>query len=318
MKVSRQFRQALHLVSTHEFIMSLHGIKKKNRFALSVFASLCLLSAGNALSQEFLLRNPFYPDAPEEQGRAVVSEQQLVLFVGDQPPEHFVRHPVADNQFSLAYLQPETGATLLWPIQLPGRIVVDIPNVGRVMEPWDLIPSQAPNPSPRRQIRFLQNPPLPPVTVEFTNRHSEEVICQLIDRRNPNAPVKFVIQPGESVKKRIQRDAGQTRQVVAIDPGGSLLGIVSEAPVPPQGLYDLTVYENRVQSTYIDRTGKDSLVPQAFLPPQQSRSPRSIGVFALPPGEALKQGSRVDVFASAKRAGNPGGLSRWPVPFPTN
>ena len=92
--------------------------------------------------------------------------------------------------------------------------------------------------------------------------------------------------------------------------------VVNEIPIPPEELYDVTVYENAVMSRYYDRTGKDRLVPSRFRPAKETRSPRSIGVFSLPAGDALQEGNRVDVLQSAKLAGNPGAAGEWPTPFP--
>lgn len=268
---------------------------------------------------EFLLRNPDFPFDPQQQGMVTVSAQEAVLVLGDGPQTRFIRNRQQDDQYSIGYIDLPSRTILRWPRDTRGAIFLVYPALNQVTRmPWQIVPLQNATPRPTRQIRIVDNPPLPPVEIEFTNKHTEPLICQLIDRRGRGMPVKFTIEPGRSVTTSLNRDAGKTRQIVSVAPTGEVLGVINEVQIPAEELYDVTVYENSVQSTYIDRTGKDNFAPVQFRAPSQTRSPRSVGVFTLPADEGLKNNSRVDVYASARRAGNPGAASNWTLPLPRN
>ena len=69
----------------------------------------------------------------------------------------------------------------------------------------------------------------------------------------------------------------------------------------PQPLVRLSVYELMVQSIARDSTRRG-----AGRIDEVSYAPRSVGMIVLPPGEQLRAGERIDVWTTAKMAGNAG------------
>ncbi|MEM7560892.1 MAG: hypothetical protein AAF394_17350, partial [Planctomycetota bacterium] len=68
---------------------------------------------------------------------------------------------------------------------------------------------------------------------------------------------------------------------------------------------DLSVYEEHLQSIAIDRTGTS---PNPIE--DVNYVPKSVGWLPLPVGEGLPEVSRMDLYAKAKQARNPGGVRR--------
>jgi hypothetical protein len=158
----------------------------------------------------------------------------------------------------------------------------------------------------------VPNPQLEPVDAVFENRHSEELVVRIFDVRQPDRPIELRIPPGDALRQRLERDAGATLEEVylAAAPGGQLVEEVSRYPLPPQQLYNVVVYANRVTSVYFDSTkpgGADT--PEAI-----TRSLVSLGVFPIPAGELLSVGARFDVYQEALRHRNPGAAARFDTP----
>lgn len=154
----------------------------------------------------------------------------------------------------------------------------------------------------RREI--VPNEPLPPVALEFENLHKEELVLRIHNLAAPQRPIEVSILPGKSALQRIERDAGATLEEVYLVPGprGEVVEEVHRIPLPPKKLYDVVAYANRVTSVYFDRTkGKKSTVPD-----ESSLSLVSLGVFPIPPGPAVSDGDKLDVYREAQAQRNPG------------
>jgi len=150
-------------------------------------------------------------------------------------------------------------------------------------------------------------PPLPPVEIRLENPHREDVVVQWGGALRPGAePETIDIPAGTSIRRQVQRDAGakrvETVRVRRFD--GTLVEEVREYRIPAQPLSTLAVFENRIQSVYIDRTGKDP------TPGSVTRGLRSLGAFRLPPGNALRDGQVINVYQEAVSRRNPGAV-RW-------
>ncbi len=157
----------------------------------------------------------------------------------------------------------------------------------------------------------IPNPPLPPVDVRLINTHREDLFVTINALGNPTLSKEIEIPVGGSVLHRFERDAGstivETYDVQA--PDGSFVNEVFSQPIPPQSLYSLTVYENRIQSMVIDRTQKRLAAEQIE---GVTKGLRSLGVFALPAGEGVGQLQSIDLYLQAVRQNNPGAASVFP------
>jgi len=152
----------------------------------------------------------------------------------------------------------------------------------------------------------LANAPLAPARVELVNRHQLELWVLIADVRFPQQSSRLKILPGESKTVELARDAGG--RVVETFAVPSPLGIVEEQQtfvLPPETLYDISVYELFLQSIAIDRTKRGAGAIE-----DENWSPKSIGVFPIPPGEQLRDGDVIDVFDAARRQQNPGAVRR--------
>jgi len=161
----------------------------------------------------------------------------------------------------------------------------------------------------RRNI--VPNPPLPPAEVLFENRTTEELLVQIVDRRGRNAARELRLLPGQSSAERIERDPGATLQEVYLVPGpsGEPLQEVRQAALPPDSWYDVVVSTNEVTYRYLDRRPNRGPLPDFDL-----RTPISLGVFPLPPGNALPAAARLDVAREAAAQRNPGAAVWFPPP----
>jgi hypothetical protein len=158
---------------------------------------------------------------------------------------------------------------------------------------------------------IVPNAPLAPVEVSMENTHSEELVLRIFDARRPDRPIEMRIPAGGRLTQRLERDAGATLEEVHLlaAPGGQLVEDVSRYPLPPQQLYSVVVYANRVTSVYFDRTKN-----RTDTPDEESRSLVSLGVFPIPPGELVREGERFDVYTEARRQRNPGAAAQFDTP----
>ncbi len=155
--------------------------------------------------------------------------------------------------------------------------------------------------------QFVANPPLPPAKLTLDNRHRYALVIALGDSRKGADFEQLRIEPGHSLTVELERDSGAT-VVETVEYRTLLGGWRTEeyvTSVPPSVQYDLSVYEEHLQSIAIDRTGTS---PNPIE--DVNYVPKSVGWLPLPVGEALPKVSRVDLYAKAKKARNPGGVRR--------
>jgi hypothetical protein len=151
--------------------------------------------------------------------------------------------------------------------------------------------------------KVVPNPPLAPVTLELSNSHSEELWVLVTDLRDVTRVQRLKIPAGESASVELERDAG-SRLVEIWDIPATGEQEQRESEVPAQQLYDISVYELFVQSIAIDRTGKSAKRIEDV-----NRSPKSVGLINVPPGDRMK-GGKTDIYPVAKRQGNSGAVRR--------
>ncbi len=151
------------------------------------------------------------------------------------------------------------------------------------------------------------NPSLPPAQLELFNSHRSALVVLLGDKRAGSAVQQIRVEPNSSQMLVLDRDAGGTiTETIEIR---SALGIWERqqfvTAIPPAAYYDLSVYEEHLQSIAIDRTGKSPNPIEDI-----NYVPKSVGWLPLPPGTALPSSSRIDVFPQAQAARNPGAVRR--------
>lgn len=231
-----------------------------------------------------------------------------------------IRFNVVNNSINQLWrIQQQFGGGYCFEsVAMPGFGITCIPNQGLwlqpiVYSPWQIWWAQQPSftfQQPQYRIaneQIVANPPLPPIKLRITNTHSDTLIILLADRRNPAAPRKLRIPAGGSEVVMLERDSGATIQQTteALDGFGNWNRQNYQIPVPPAVLYDVSVYEEFLQSIAIDRTGKS---PNAIE--DVNYQPRSVGFLLLPPGDQLQDNSVLDVYRAAADSRNPGSVRR--------
>lgn len=155
-----------------------------------------------------------------------------------------------------------------------------------------------------RQIsrRVVPNPPLEPVTIELQNKHGEDLWVLVTDLRDATQTQRVSIPSGKSASIQLERDAGsQAIEVWEVPAGlGQIRTEERVTELPPQSWYDLSVYELFVQSITKNREGGIEDI---------KRSPKSVGLIKIPAGDKFP-GGRTDIYAAARRQGNPGAVRR--------
>jgi hypothetical protein len=155
--------------------------------------------------------------------------------------------------------------------------------------------------------QVVPNPPLGPAKVELVNQHSETVWVLLADHRAGGAVKTIRIPAGSSETVELDRDAGsvveETYEVLLSN--GQWNRQVFRTNVPPAVLYDISIYEEFLQSIAIDRTGKSPNTIEDI-----NYQPKSVGWFLIPPGDSIPEQYAMDVYDAAKSAGNPGAVRR--------
>ncbi len=153
----------------------------------------------------------------------------------------------------------------------------------------------------------ISNSPLPPAEVTLTNTHNETLILLIADQRNGGTTQKLRIPRGASERFTIERDSGAT--IVETFEVRSNYGDWDRrefrTPVPPAPIYDISVYEEFLQSIAIDRTGTSPNPIEDI-----NYQPRSIGLFIVPPGSALPDRATLDPYRAAQAANNAGAVRR--------
>jgi hypothetical protein len=237
----------------------------------------------------------------------------------------------ASNGYPVSLLPIQNGVEQLWQIQnmanggycfeslmYPGFGLTCIPNRGLSLQPITFDPWQLWWPSaptfvlPQIQYRTVQqqviaNPSLPPVFANITNTHSDTLVVLLADRRNPSSLKKLKIAAGKSERIQMDRDPGATivETFETMDGFGNWQQQQFSTTIPANVLYDISVYEEFLQSIAIDRTGTS---PNPIE--DVNYQPRSIGFFLVPPGDALSEESEIDAYQIAMSAQNPGSVRR--------
>lgn len=151
------------------------------------------------------------------------------------------------------------------------------------------------------------NPGLPPAQIELVNSHRNALLVLLGDTRQGNAFETIRIEPNSSTTVSLDRDAGATLvETVEIR---STLGVWDRqqlvTAVPAGAYYDISVYEEHLQSIAIDRTGKSPNPIEDI-----NYVPKSVGWFPLPGGAELPSRGTIDVYQRGKSANNPGAVRR--------
>ncbi len=151
------------------------------------------------------------------------------------------------------------------------------------------------------------NPPLPPAQIELLNNHANALRILIADRRETRLR-EVRIEPNSRVVASFDRDAGAT--VVETYEFRTASGLWDRqqfvTQIPPTPIYDLSVYEEFLQSIAIDRTGTS---PNPIE--DVNYQPKSVGWLPLPPGTALPDRGQIDAYQDAKAANNPGAVRRF-------
>ena len=245
-----------------------------------------------------------------------------VYTVSSQTNERVTLMPVAQDPRQLWRV---TGAGrvdnryVLESVQYPGFCLANIAGGHVAMQPINFAPMQlwvplVPPPVPSFQPFYRTasqqvhaNPQLPPAQLELFNSHRYALLVLLGDNRAGAAVRQIRIPPGSSQVVSLDRDAGATviESVELLNPLGGWERQQFVTAIPPSAFYDLSVYEEHLQSIAIDRTGKS---------PNQIEDinfvPKSVGWIPLPAGAGLPLVSRLDVYPRAQASNNPGAVRR--------
>ncbi len=238
----------------------------------------------------------------------------------------------SNTPFPISLMPIHNGADQLWRIQTiqgnsgycfesvlyPGMGLTYIPNQGLSLQnitfdPWQVWLPQAPTFAlPQPQFRTVQhqlvaNPPLRAASAKITNSHSDTLLVMVADRRHSQSIQKLRIPARGSEVIQLERDPGGTivETVETLDAFGNWNQQQFNTPIPPSVLYDISVYEEFLQSIAIDRTGKSPNPIEDI-----NYQPRSIGFFLVPPGNELPEVAEIDAYRIAADSQNPGVVRR--------
>ncbi|MEZ6068140.1 MAG: hypothetical protein R3B90_21050 [Planctomycetaceae bacterium] len=161
--------------------------------------------------------------------------------------------------------------------------------------------------------RVVPRQPLPPAQVLLTNSGRDDVIVQIADALNPAASRDISVPAGGALPVQLERDSGGVIEETYMVPGpaGDWYEQTQQFPLPPQPRYSLAVWEGRVTYSYIDKR-KDR--PKGAVPSFDVKNHVSVGVFDLPPGDLLSDGTTIDVYQAARWNRNPGAAGHFGRP----
>ena len=237
----------------------------------------------------------------------------------------------ATGSLPLSLLPIHNGADQLWRIQnmsgggycfenvmVQGMGLTCVPNQGLFLQPitynpWQVWWPQTPTfvlPQPQfrtTQHQVVPNQPLGSTTVQIVNSHSDTLLVLVADRRNPQQLQKLRIPSRGSERIQLDRDAGATiiETVETLDAFGNWQQQQFKTAIPPSVLYDISVYEEFLQSIAIDRTGKSPNPIEDI-----NYQPRAVGFFLVPPGDDLPAQAEIDAYRIADDAHNPGAVRK--------
>lgn len=154
---------------------------------------------------------------------------------------------------------------------------------------------------------IVPNSPLPPARLDLVNNHKYALIVALGDVRRGEALEQIRIEPNSAKTIELDRDSGATlvETVEIRSPAGIWDRQQYVTAIPARAVYDLSVYEEHLQSIAIDATGKS---PNPIE--DVHYVPKSVGWLPLPSGSEMPAAGRMDLYAQAKAANNPGAVRR--------
>lgn len=219
-------------------------------------------------------------------------------------------------------IDPRTGAERL----VEEKVLVEVPRPGMVFmaraapvrsQQWrllrgPLIDEASARPGARRVVsrRLLPHSPLAPAEIQLTNSSDRElwVLWEWLDQRGVE---RIRIPARGAVDVSVPRDGGRLYEVVYEVYGRAFGGLgqwtrrTERVSLAPETLVRLSVYELKVQSI-----SRDATAAGGGRIEEVNYSPRSLGMFVLPPGERLRDGQQIDVYEVARDAANPGAVTR--------
>lgn len=224
----------------------------------------------------------------------------------------------AANQLWMIRPNPIDGSLSIENAAIPGRVlsggrdgIVSLERISNVdAQRWRAVamgPAAGFRPAMRTVSHDVRpNPPLQAQRIELKNRHKNELWVLIQDRRPGGPKNRIKIPSGGSVQLDFDWDPGATvvESVELLTAGGLYERQEFVTPLPPVPYYDLSVYEQMLQSITVDRRGNN---PQPIQ--EVNYSPKSVGWFILPPAEVIRDGT-LDVYTLALEANNPGGVRR--------
>jgi len=153
----------------------------------------------------------------------------------------------------------------------------------------------------------IPNPALAPSEVTLSNTHHQTLIVLVTDLRSGGSSQKYRIPSGASERIRLDRDGGamivETFEVRTSY--GDWDRREFRTPIPSASLYDISVYEEFLQSIAIDQTGTSPNPIEDI-----NYQPRSIGLVLVPAGPALPERVTLDAYRLAAAANNAGAVRR--------
>lgn len=229
--------------------------------------------------------------------------------------------PIAQDSRQLwrptLYGNPKAQQFIVESVHVPGHCLA-VQNRGQVMlqpinfgQPslWvPLVPPSIPTFQPISRSfthEIVPAPPLPPSEVELHNSHRYALVVLLGDRRKGEEFSRIRIEPGKSEIVKLDRDPGTVivESFEIYTATGSWDRQEFRTSIPPTAIYDLSVYEEHLQSIAIDRTGKS---PNPIE--DTNYVPKSLGWLQMP--AEFDDKMRIDLYSKAKAANNPGAVRR--------
>ncbi|MFN3193575.1 MAG: RICIN domain-containing protein [Aureliella sp.] len=235
----------------------------------------------------------------------------LQLLPTTQDPRQFWR--VARSQVGMS--QKQASYYALESVALPGKCLTHGSSGNLLLQPVTYAPNQLwmPYSMPAAAEPFwrtvntevISNAILAPAKLELKNTHRNALVVALADVRNGKKFEQLRIEPKQSIEVELERDSGAmiVETVEIRSPSGVWDRQQFTTAIPPRAFYDLSVYEEHLQSIAIDATGKS---PNPIE--DVNYVPKSVGWIALPPGNQLPDRATIDLYPSALEARNPGAV----------